>query len=46
MTHLGLTLVEKDSFFLLFNLFLLLFISPITLFNIIHGSQCIIFASF
>ena len=44
-SHLALS--EKDSLFLLlFNLFLLLFINPITLFSIIYDSYGIISVSF
>ena len=36
----------KSQLILLFNLFLLLFISSIALFDIIHGSHCTILANF
>ena len=43
---LYLALAEKCSFFLLISLFLLLFMGPIALFGIIHGSYYIISTSF
>jgi len=47
----GMLRLHLDSFFfcqliLLFNLFLLLFISPIALFSTIHGSYCTNSANF
>ena len=44
--RLCLILVKKASLFLLFNLFLLLFMSPIALFSSIHESYFIISVSF